>query len=174
MDLRWFRHNLGVYEDAMTLSIMTLSIMTLSIINLIATLSINDIRHNNIQHDYLVLLCWGHYAEYHIFIFLFWVSLCWVSYAESRGAQKNFVGSTREFLRGKYHYTVDLLFDWFGISCTTTDNFCFYLQNSLTQTSQTGGQWYSDTSPFSIPCINSTNSKFDQLGKKIQYWSAVS
>jgi hypothetical protein len=30
----------------------------------------------------------------------------------------------------------------------TTDNFCFYLQNRLIQTSQTGGQWYSDTSPF--------------------------
>jgi len=28
-----------------------------------------------------------------------------------------------------------------------TDNFCFYLQNRLIQTSQTGGQWYSDTSP---------------------------
>jgi hypothetical protein len=24
-----------------------------------------------------------------------------------------------------YHCTVDL-FDWFGISCMTTDNFCFY------------------------------------------------
>ncbi len=33
----------------------------------------------------------------------------------------------------------------------TSDNFCFYLQNRLIQTSQTGGQWYSDTSPFSIP-----------------------
>jgi hypothetical protein len=33
----------------------------------------------------------------------------------------------------------------------TTDNFCFYLQNRLVQTSRTGGQWYSDTSPFSIP-----------------------
>jgi hypothetical protein len=33
----------------------------------------------------------------------------------------------------------------------TTDKFCFYLQNRLIQTSQTG-QWYSDTSPFSIPC----------------------
>ncbi len=33
----------------------------------------------------------------------------------------------------------------------TTDNFCFYLQNQLIQTSQTGGQQYSDTSPFSIP-----------------------
>ncbi len=32
-----------------------------------------------------------------------------------------------------------------------TVNFCFYLQNRLIQISQTGGQWYSDTSPFSIP-----------------------
>jgi hypothetical protein len=41
------------------------------------------------------------------------------------------VSSFREYLRGKYHCTVDLLFDWFGISCVTTDNFCFYLQNRL-------------------------------------------
>jgi hypothetical protein len=34
-----------------------------------------------------------------------------------------------------------------------TDNFCFYLQNRLIQTSQTGGQWYSYTFPFSIPCL---------------------
>jgi hypothetical protein len=54
---------------------------------------------------------------------------------------------------GKYHCTVDLLFDWFGISCMTTDNFGFYLQNRPTQTSQTGGQWYSDTSSLSIPCF---------------------
>jgi hypothetical protein len=33
----------------------------------------------------------------------------------------------------------------------TTDSFCSYLQNTPIQTSQTGGQWYSDTSPFSIP-----------------------
>jgi hypothetical protein len=51
---------------------------------------------------------------------------------------------------GKYHCTVDFLFDWFGISCMTTDKICFYLQNRQIQTSQTGGQWYSDTSPFSI------------------------
>ncbi len=31
--------------------------------------------------------------------------------------------------------------------------FCFYLQNRLIQTSQTGGLWYSDTSPFSIPWL---------------------
>jgi hypothetical protein len=36
----------------------------------------------------------------------------------------------------------------------TTDNFCFYLLNRLIKTSQTGGQRYSDTSPFSIPCPN--------------------
>jgi hypothetical protein len=46
----------------------------------------------------------------------------------------------------KYHCTVDLLFDWFGINCLTTDNICFYLQNRPILTSQTGGQWYSDTS----------------------------
>jgi len=51
----------------------------------------------------------------------------------------------------KYHCTTDLLFDWFGISCMTTDNFCFYFQNRLILSSQTGGLWYSDTSPFSIP-----------------------
>jgi hypothetical protein len=49
-----------------------------------------------------------------------------------------------------YHCTVDLLFDWFEISCMATENFYFYLQNRLIQTSQTGGQWYSDTSHFSI------------------------
>jgi hypothetical protein len=35
-----------------------------------------------------------------------------------------------------------------------TDNFCFYLQNRLIQTGQTGGQRYSDTSPFCIPWSN--------------------
>jgi hypothetical protein len=55
---------------------------------------------------------------------------------------------------GKYQCTVDLLFDRFRISCMTTDNFHFYLQTRLIQTSQTGGQWYSDTSPFSIPWTN--------------------
>jgi hypothetical protein len=35
----------------------------------------------------------------------------------------------------------------------TTDNFCFYLQNRLIQTNQTGGQQYSDTSSFSIPWL---------------------
>ncbi len=47
---------------------------------------------------------------------------------------------SREHLRGKYSCTIDLRFDWFGISYMTTDNFCFYLLNRLIQTSQTGGQ----------------------------------
>jgi hypothetical protein len=29
----------------------------------------------------------------------------------------------REYWRGKYYCTIHLLFDWFGISCMTTDNF---------------------------------------------------
>jgi hypothetical protein len=53
---------------------------------------------------------------------------------------------------GSTYCTIDLLFDWFGISCMTTDNFCFDLQKRLIQTSQTGDQQYSDTSPSSIPC----------------------
>jgi hypothetical protein len=40
-----------------------------------------------------------------------------------------------------------------------TDNFYFYLQNRQ-QTSQAGGQLYSDTSPFSIPCRNKHSSLF--------------
>jgi hypothetical protein len=55
---------------------------------------------------------------------------------------------------GEYHCTIDLLFDWFAISCMTTNNFCFYLQNRLIQASQKGGQQYSDTSPFSNPSPN--------------------
>jgi hypothetical protein len=38
------------------------------------------------------------------------------------------VGKTK---REKYHCTIYLLFDWFGISCMTTYNFCFYLQYRL-------------------------------------------
>jgi hypothetical protein len=33
----------------------------------------------------------------------------------------------------------------------TTDISCFYLQNRLIQTSQTGGQRYSDTCPLEFP-----------------------
>jgi hypothetical protein len=52
---------------------------------------------------------------------------------------------------GKYHCTVDLQFDWLGISCITTDNVCFDLQDRLIPTGKTGGQLYSNTSPLSVP-----------------------
>jgi hypothetical protein len=60
--------------------------------------------------------------------------------------------------------TVLLTSCWFGISCMTTNNFCFYLQNRLIQTSQTGGQQYSDT-PISIPwyTVSSSSSPYSCL-----------
>ncbi len=58
----------------------------------------------------------------------------------------------REYLRGKkYHCTVDLLFDWLRLVCFANKNKKCQLSYSESQTSQTGGLWYSDTSPFSIP-----------------------
>ncbi len=42
---------------------------------------------------------------------------------------KLYPGNTKVIL--PYHNTVDLLFNWFGINCRTTDSFCFYLQNRL-------------------------------------------
>jgi hypothetical protein len=56
--------------------------------------------------------------------------------------------------KGKYHCTIELLFDWFGLVCFANKNKNCQLSYSLFQTSQTGGQWYSDTSPFRIPCRN--------------------
>ncbi len=49
----------------------------------------------------------------------------------------------------------------------TTDNFCFYLQNRLIQTSQTGGQRYSDTSPFSIPWTDLMNEDRLECGRAL-------
>ncbi len=74
------------------------------------------------------------------------------------------IHSSGNTFKGKYHCTNDLLFDWFGISCMTTDNFCFYLQNSLIQTSQTGGQQQRGTSPFSIPRTHIQHSNGDLGG----------
>jgi hypothetical protein len=54
-------------------------------------------------------------------------------------------------------------------SCLTglesADNFWFYLQNRLIHTSQTGGQQYSDTSPFSIPWLWAQATYLDSLLK---------
>ena len=51
----------------------------------------------------------------------------------------------------------------------TTDNFCFYLQNRHIQTSQTGGQWYSDTPPFSIPWIDTGEGEREKERKRLQF-----
>jgi len=97
-----------------------------------------------------VCVCAKHLHPSPIFVSL--VSLCWkckllfMTNALHRETSLIFL---QGILKGEYHCTIDLLFDWFGISCMTTDNFCFYLQNRLIQTSQTGGQLYNDTSPFS-------------------------
>jgi len=56
-------------------------------------------------------------------------------------------------LKGEVSLYCYLLFDWFGISYMIADIF-IYLQNRLIQTSQIGGQRYSDTSPISIPWSN--------------------
>jgi hypothetical protein len=61
---------------------------------------------------------------------------------------------------GKYHCTIDLLFDWFGLVCFANKNNNCQLSYSSFQTSQTEGQQYSDTSPFSIPCINLFQSNY--------------
>ncbi len=53
----------------------------------------------------------------------------------------------------------------------TTDNLCFYLQNRLIQTGQTGGQWYSDTSPFSIPWLKSL-SRWHGKYQPLSFWLA--
>ncbi len=55
---------------------------------------------------------------------------------------------------GKYHCTIELLLDWFGLVCFANKNKNWQLSYSWFQISQTGGQWYSDTSPFSIPWSN--------------------
>ncbi len=60
----------------------------------------------------------------------------------------------REYYRGKYHCTVDLLFDLFELACFANKNKNCQLLHSWFKTSETGGQPYSDTSPFSIPCLN--------------------
>ena len=49
---------------------------------------------------------------------------------------------------GKYHCTVDLLFDWFGLASFANKNKNCQLSYSWFQTSQTGGQRYSDTLVF--------------------------
>ncbi len=75
--------------------------------------------------------------------------------------------SCQGILRGKYHCTIDLLFDWFGLVCFANKNKKCQLSYSWFLTSQTGGQWYSDTCAFSIPCSCWTI----QISR--QYWKPI-
>jgi len=70
---------------------------------------------------------------------------------------------SREYYKGKYHCTVDLLFDWFWLDCFANKNKNCQLSYIWFQTSQTGGQWYSDTSPLSIPRYEHSSNEFDKL-----------
>jgi hypothetical protein len=59
----------------------------------------------------------------------------------------------REHYTGKYHCTVDLLFDLFVLVCFTNKNENCQLSYSWFQTSQAGGQQYSDTCSLAFPAI---------------------
>jgi hypothetical protein len=56
----------------------------------------------------------------------------------------------------------------------TTGNFCFYFQNRLIQTSQAGGQQYSDTSPFCIPCLRSIEDNLKMIFLNFGIFNLVS
>jgi hypothetical protein len=53
------------------------------------------------------------------------------------------------------------VFDWLGLVCFANKNKICQLSYSQFQTNQKGGQQYSDTSPFSIPCLQAF-----RLGRK--------
>jgi hypothetical protein len=50
---------------------------------------------------------------------------------------QSWIDLSQGILKGEVHCTVDLLFDWFGISRMTTNNFCVIFQNRRIKTSQT-------------------------------------
>jgi hypothetical protein len=55
------------------------------------------------------------------------------------------VGQKQGILKGKYHCTVDLQYDWFGISCMTNDIllFLFAKQTNPNQSNRRSMvQWY--------------------------------
>ncbi len=68
---------------------------------------------------------------------------------------QNYSNFYQGILKGKYHFTIDLLFDWFGLVCFANKNKNCQLPYIWFQTSETGGQQHSDTSPLSIPCFYS-------------------
>ena len=57
--------------------------------------------------------------------------------------------TTSILCKGKYHCTADLLFDWLGFG-QTSKSVVLIQQNSWIQTSQAGGQPYSDIPPYEV------------------------
>ncbi len=87
---------------------------------------------------------------------------------------RQLVDETMENLRVKYHCTIDLLFGWFGLFCFANKSKNCQLPYSWLQTSQTGGQWYSDASPFSIPRWNYLPTHtVDKFWKSAIRWSKI-
>ena len=64
-------------------------------------------------------------------------------------------------LKGKYHCIVDLLFDRFGNVCPCSKKFSAPSTNTHFQTSQTGGQPYSDTSPSEFLVVGMIHPQMD-------------
>jgi len=87
----------------------------------------------------------------------FSVTLCIQISSRSTRAHEQCIGrfdrQSKEYWMRKYHCTIDLLFDYFGLVCFANKHKYCWLPHSWFQTSQPGGQWYNDTSPFSIPWI---------------------
>ncbi len=81
------------------------------------------------------------------------------------------VALSREYKREKNHSTIDLQFDWFGISCKTTDDFCFHFQNRLIQTSQTGGQCTVILPPLVFPVQTDTHTH-PSMYKRVKFLSS--
>jgi hypothetical protein len=54
----------------------------------------------------------------------------------------------------------------------TNDILCVFLQNRLIQTSEAGGQQYSDTSPFSIPWLN-TRRRFQPVSVTLSTLASI-
>jgi hypothetical protein len=63
----------------------------------------------------------------------------------------NRVGSSKEYYKGKHHCTIDLLFEWIGISCMTTHNFCFISKTDITEPVKQEVNRTVILPPFSIP-----------------------
>ena len=99
-----------------------------------------------VQTCFLIIICFVHFhAAQLVFIFVeYYAHIFTLLWTWCQG-----------ILKGEYHCTIDLLFDWFGLVCFENKKKNCRLLYSWFQSSQTGSQWYSDTSPFSIPwwCI---------------------